>query len=128
MIYYASRTGNIRAVVARLALPNQSIEGMDASMVDAPFLLFTYTDGLGQIPATVAKFMEVAHPFCKGLIVSGNSNFGQHFCAAADKLHQAYGIPILRKIELRGFTKDDEAIQNYYKWVINDEETLDVEQ
>ena len=117
MIYYASRTGNVRSIIDRLALPNKEIQvGVH---VAEPFLLFTYTDGLGQVPAVVESFMEQHHKWCKGIIVSGNSNFGPHiFCSAGDKLNQLYNIPIVRKIDLRGSQKDRDVIQQYYKQVI----------
>lgn len=127
MIYYASRTGNVRAILARLALPSEPIHA--DLQVNTPFLLFTYTDGLGQVPKTVEHFMRQAHPYCKGIIVSGNSNFGHDvFCAAGDKLRAQYNIPIVRKIELRGFHSDDEAITQYYKKVITGEKLPEAEQ
>jgi len=118
MIYYASRTGNVRSIIDRLALPNQEIQvGVH---VAEPFLLFTYTDGLGQVPAVVASFMEQHHKWCKGIIVSGNKNFGHDlFGLAGDKLSQLYNIPIVRKIDLRGSLKDRDVIQQYYKQVIH---------
>lgn len=118
MIYYASRTGNVCSIIDRLALPNKEIQvGVH---VAEPFLLFTYTDGLGQVPAVVTSFMEQHHKWCKGVIVSGNSNFGAaNFCGAGDALSKQYNIPIIRKIELRGFASDDQAIKDYYEKVIH---------
>ena len=48
MIVFASRTGNVRYIVNKLGLPN--IEITDGLVMTQPFLLFTYTDGLGQTP------------------------------------------------------------------------------
>ena len=48
MIVYASRTGNVSFVVSKLKLPN--IEISEALEMSEPFLLFTYTDGLGEVP------------------------------------------------------------------------------
>lgn len=120
MIYFASRTGNVRTIVNRLALPNTEIQV--GAHVSEPFLLFTYTDGIGNVPELVKAFMSQNHKHCKGIIGSGNSNFGiNNFCGAADKLSRHYGIPIVRKIEMRGFSGDDEAIKIYYEQVINSE-------
>ena len=125
MIYYASRTGNVRKIIGRLALPNKEIQA--GVHVSEPFLLFTYTDGLGAVPELVKAFMSQHHKQCKGIIASGNSNFGiNNFCGAADKLSRHYGIPIVRKIELYGFSGDDEAIKIYYEQVINSEKIFAV--
>lgn len=113
MIVYASRTGNVSFVVSKLNLPNIEInEGMQ---LGTPFLLFTYTDGLGDIPSQVARFMEQNNSFCRGVIVSGNSNFGHHvFGMAGDKLAAEYGIPLVCKLDLRGYPQDYEKIIQFY--------------
>jgi protein involved in ribonucleotide reduction len=113
LIAYASRTGNVSFVVSKLNLPN--IEINESMQLHVPFLLFTYTDGLGEVPASVARFMEQNHPFCMGIIASGNSNFGhQVFGMAGDKLAAQYGIPLICKLDLRGFPHDYEKIVQFY--------------
>ena len=114
MIVYTSRTGNVRFVVEKLGL--KSIELNEQLIIHQPFLLFTYTEGLGDVPQAVTKFMENNYSNCRGIIASGNSNFGHHvFCGSAHKLHAAYNIPIVRKMELRGFQHDYDAIIQYYR-------------
>ena len=117
MIYFASRTGNVRSIVDRLSLPYTEIQSH--TVAQEPFLLFTYTDGLGEVPSLVNEFMERNSNLCKGIIASGNRNYGHRvFCGAADKLKEQYNIPIVQKIEMRGFPKDNEQIQQYYERVI----------
>lgn len=118
MIYYKSRTGNVRSIVNKLI--NIKCEELnDKLIVDEDFLLFTYTDGLGEVPEVVDEFMNINHKHCKGVIASGNTNFGhQYFCASADILSKKYNIPIICKIELRGFNSDVETIQNAHKSLI----------
>lgn len=116
MIYFASRTENVRSIVGRLSLPHREIQ--QHTVAQEPFLLFTYTDGLGEVPHLVSEFMERNSHLCKGIIASGNSNFGHRvFCGAADKLNEQYNIPIVCKIEMRS-AKRDEEIQKYYERVI----------
>lgn len=117
MIAFASRTGNVRYIVNKLGLPHiEIVEGLE---IVQPFLLFTYTDGLGQIPSIVKQFLLQNHKYCKGVIASGNSNFGQeNFCKSADAINGMYHIPIIRKIDLRGFQSDYDAIVAYYNNVI----------
>ncbi len=117
MIVFASRTGNVRYIVNKLGLPN--IEITDGLVMTQPFLLFTYTDGLGQTPNVVKQFLLRNYEWCKGVIASGNSNFGHEvFCKSADTISELYHIPIVRKIDLRGFQKDYDAIVSYYNNVI----------
>lgn len=121
MIVYASRTGNVRYIIDELGLPN--IEITDDLIVTEPYLIFTYTDGLGDVPFRVEKFMKHNHQHCKGVIASGNTNFGHSvFCKSADKISEQYNVPIIRKIELRGFQHDYDAIIEAYKLLIESED------
>jgi protein involved in ribonucleotide reduction len=114
MIAYASRTGNVRYIVSRLQLPG--IEIGEDTLIENPFLLLTYTDGLGDVPPIVQRFMDKNGNYCKGVAVSGNRNFGYHnFGMAGDKLAAQWNIPLVRKIELRGFPSDYEAIRRFYR-------------
>ncbi|KYG90463.1 ribonucleotide reductase assembly protein NrdI [[Bacillus] sp. KCTC 13219] len=123
MIVFASRTGNVRFIINQLQLPN--IEMTKGLKLSEPYLLFTYTDGLGTVPQIVEEFLQENAAFCKGVIASGNSNFGHNvFCGSADKINATYQIPIVRKLELRGFAHDYEAIREYYQTVIEGGEKI----
>lgn len=114
MIVYASRTGNVRSIVSKLG--QESIEISEGLQLDEPFLLITYTDGLGDVPTKVARFLEQNGEFCKGVVVSGNSNFGHSvFGGAGDKIAGIYDVPLVRKLDLRGYQADYEAIQTFYE-------------
>ena len=114
MIVYASRTGNVRYIASKLKA--EPIEISEELMLKKPYLLITYTDGLGDIPAKVARFLEQNGKFCKGVVVSGNSNFGHTvFGGAGDKIAATYHIPLVRKLDLRGYQADYEAIQKFYE-------------
>lgn len=114
MIVYASRTGNVRNVVSKLRA--ESIELSEELSLNKPYLLITYTDGLGDIPAKVQRFLDNNRDFCKGVVASGNSNFGHHvFGAAGEKIATTYHVPLVRKLDLRGNQTDYEAIQTFYE-------------
>lgn len=122
MIAFASRTGNVRYIISRLQLPAMEIG--EASTLKVPFLLMTYTDGFGEVPEPVRSFMERSGSYCQGVIVSGNSNFGHHqFGRAGDEIARQWQIPLVRKIELRGFKEDYEAIRLYYAQCFREEQT-----
>ncbi|HWL23188.1 MAG TPA: class Ib ribonucleoside-diphosphate reductase assembly flavoprotein NrdI [Ureibacillus sp.] len=124
MIVYASRTGNVKYIVSKLQV--ESIEITPNLNLDKPYLLLTYTDRLGEVPTIVAKFLESNYQLCRGVVVSGNSNFGHGmYGAAGDKIAKAYHIPLVRKIELRGYHSDYEAIQQYYETRVKNENLLE---
>ncbi len=113
MIIFASRTGNVRSIVQKLGLPAKDLA--EVEQMDEPYLLFTYTDGLGSVPPIVDQFMTANFDLCKGIIVSGNRNFGHAFFGrAGDLLAAQYGIPLIEKVEMRGTPANYEAITDYY--------------
>ena len=116
MIFYASRTGNVRSIVERLSLPAIDIKSDTKPL--GPFLLFSYTNGLGEVPQIVDTFISEHHAFCKGVIVSGNRNFGELYCAAGDKISQQYNIPIVQKYDLRGPVTNDQVVKDFYERAI----------
>jgi protein involved in ribonucleotide reduction len=112
MIIYASRTGNVRFIVQKLGCP--ALELKDASDVTQPFILFTYTDCLGNIPLQVKDFLQQHATLCTGTFVSGNRNFGPLFAGAGKEIQQQFGIPTLYSVDLRGFPSDYEAMKKIY--------------
>lgn len=120
MIIYSSRTGNNKYIVNQLQLPSSELTS--STVVSEEFMLLTYTDGLGTIPKVVSDFMINNHSLCKGVIASGNMNFGVNlFCASADKINELYGIPIIRKLDLRGNKQDYESIINQYNKIFKED-------
>lgn len=114
MIVFASRTGNVRSVVSKLGV--ESIEISEGLLLDESYLLITYTDGLGDVPEKVTCFLEQNKEFCKGVVVSGNSNFGHTvFGGAGEKIAATYDVPLVRKLDLRGYQADYDAIQMFYE-------------
>ena len=120
MIVFASRTGNVRYIVSKLNLP--SIEITESLTIKEPYLIFTYTDKLGEVPKKIEDFLQQNHQYCKGVIASGNSNFGDKmFCESADKISKQYNIPIVHKVDLRGYQHDYDLIVEEYNKLIKGE-------
>jgi len=114
VIAFASRTGNVRHIVRRLRLPAVEID--EHTALRQPFLLITYTDKLGEVPEAVSRFMARNGAYCRGVAVSGNRNFGPHnFGRAGDIIAGQWRIPLIRKMELRGFPGDYEAIRRFHE-------------
>lgn len=117
MIAYTSRTGNVRFIVSKLKA--DAIEITENLIMGRPFLLLTYTDGMGNIPTIVQAFLTYNAALCIGVVVSGNSNFGPLYGAAGDKIEAMYHIPLVRKLDLRGYQADYEVIQQFYEKEMN---------
>lgn len=116
MIIYASRTGNVEYVVQQLGLPNQKIE--NTFQVKEDYILFSYTDKLGEVPEEVANFLQQNAAHCKGVISSGNSNFGVNFGKAGDIISKELGVPLIAKVDLRGTQNDYDKIKSSYEVIM----------
>ncbi|MFJ7982367.1 class Ib ribonucleoside-diphosphate reductase assembly flavoprotein NrdI [Lysinibacillus xylanilyticus] len=124
MIVFTSRTGNINDIVGRLDKSIPIVELNPKEIIETPFFLFTYTDGLGNTPDHVKDFLRLQgnRKYLKGVIASGNTNFGmQNFCGTANEISAWFGVPIIRKIDLRGNSNDVIAIEREYKKIIEGE-------
>lgn len=107
LIIFDSKTGNVRRFVNRLNLPKEQIKEVSSELsVSEPYVLITYTTGIGQIPKSTLNFLEANHNQLKAVVASGNRNWGQNFAISADKISDKYGIPILYKFEMSGMPED----------------------
>lgn len=115
LILYASRTGNIRKFVNKLDFVDcRDID--DVTVVDAPFVLITYTDLYGQLPKKVEDFLDKHHEFLIGVSASGDKNWGKHlFARSGDIVSQKYNVPIISKFEKLGSKGD---VEKFTKGVI----------
>ncbi|MGN5650855.1 class Ib ribonucleoside-diphosphate reductase assembly flavoprotein NrdI [Bacillus sp. Brlt_9] len=116
LIVYASKTGKVRSFVNKLGM--RAVEIKDEVILTEPFVLITYTIGFGQVPDEVQNFLEDNHIYLRGVISSGNRNWGNNFGKAADIISQKYrladgsNIPLLHKFEMAGTNKDIEIVRN----------------
>lgn len=77
---YASRTGNVESIVERLGLSDPLKIETGSESCDQDFILFTYTDGYGDVPAEVEDFLNDNGSLLKGVIVSGDLGYGEAYC------------------------------------------------
>lgn len=108
---YATRTGNVQSIVSQLGLDALMISSGDET-IDGSFVLFTYTDGYGDVPMEVETFLMANGHQLQGVIVSGDKSYGDAYCQAGDKIAQEYGIECLYKIENAGDANDIQNIQD----------------
>ena len=113
-LVYASRTGHIEGVVNQLGHDDvlKLVDGSET--VDGPFVLFTYTDKVGEVPAPVQKFLDANSQNLRAVIGSGSRQYhSETFNFAAKKISAAYSVPLVRTLDMSGTAEDVEAIKNY---------------
>lgn len=116
IVVYDSLTGNVERFVSKLGFP--SIKITKGLKIEEPFVLITYTIGFGQVPSTVMDFLYENGDYLKAVAGSGNMNWGNYFCGAADVISQKFNIPVIHKFELSGTNKDVEKVQQEVKNIV----------
>lgn len=101
-LWYASRTGKVEQIVSKLGFKDVHKLLTGEETATKQFVIFTYTDGYGQIPSIVETFLSKNHNLLIGVAGSGNINFGKNFCNAVTLISQKYNVPILQKFDLGG--------------------------
>lgn len=70
----------------------------------------TYGGGNGDhaIPRSVREFLNVKsnRDNLRGVVGTGNTNFGEHYCKAANMIAEKTGVPLIAKVELLGTDAD----------------------
>ncbi|MGK7221371.1 class Ib ribonucleoside-diphosphate reductase assembly flavoprotein NrdI [Kocuria flava] len=115
VVYFSSVSENTHRFVTKLGcravrLPLHT--GDEPPVVDEPYVLVAPTygrpNGSGAVPPQVVRFLnrEVNRRHLLGVIGAGNTNFGDHFCLAADKIAAKCDVPVLYRFELMGTEED----------------------
>ncbi|WP_417692758.1 class Ib ribonucleoside-diphosphate reductase assembly flavoprotein NrdI [Roseibium sp.] len=124
LVYFSSASGNTHRLVERLALPAHRIP-IKASepmlKVEEPFVLVTpsYSDGEGRgaVHKQVIRFLNDAdnRAQLRGVIASGNRNFGQYYAWAGKVIASKCQVPVLYHFEMAGTDTDVDRIQHGMK-------------
>ena len=101
-IAFASRTGNVESIVDKLGFDDVLKIDDGTESVSEDYILFTYTDGYGDVPSEVADFVANNSSNIKGVVVSGDTSYGDAFCGAGDAIAEEYNVPVLYKVENEG--------------------------
>ena len=110
-IAYASRTGNVESIVQALGIDALHIETGNETL-NEDYVLFTYTDGYGDVPMEVETFLIANSMNLKGVVVSGDQGYGEAYCQAGDKIAETYDVECLYKVENSGTDEDIAAIKD----------------
>lgn len=110
LVFY-SLTGQTRRFVKKLDYTNclELKRHQETPLLTEDFVLIspTYEDGL----AFLDDFVQKNLPHLKGLMGSGNRNFGPEFCHVVRRYAKTYGVPILYEFEFNGTPEDVEKVK-----------------
>ncbi|MFI5663671.1 class Ib ribonucleoside-diphosphate reductase assembly flavoprotein NrdI [Streptomyces sp. NPDC051684] len=121
LVYFSSVSENTKRFVERLDLPAVRIplhphrEGMP--VVTDPYVLVVPTYGGGEragaVPKQVIRFLniEANRALLRGVIASGNTNFGVDYCLAGRVISAKCSVPELYRFELLGTDRDVRAVR-----------------
>lgn len=122
IIYFSNVSNNTHRFVEKLDFPAQRIplQGMINDLPTSPYILITPTYGnVTGVPHQVRKFLNLpeAKKYLKGVIASGNTNFGADYAKAGYSIEAKCRVPLLYTFELLGTDHDiervTEGITNY---------------
>jgi protein involved in ribonucleotide reduction len=116
IVYFSNYSGNTKRFVEKLDEYDAIRIPIDwdgsGITIDQPYILFVPTYGGGEgraaIPRQVRSFLNIKEnrKLLKGVVGFGNTNFGKHFCKAADLISAKTGVPVIARVEIFG-TDDD---------------------
>lgn len=117
--YFSYYSGNTHKFVEKLEIPATRIPIKESPpLINEPYILFVPTYGGGSevrtVPKQVVEFLNIEsnRENLVGIIGFGNTNFGSHYCKAANIISAKTGKPVLAKIEIFGTPEDVEYVKN----------------
>ena len=114
-IVYASRGGNTESLVGKCGYENALKIDTGSEEVKEDYVLFTYTDGYGDIPYEVDTFLAGNKDHIKAVVCTGNTSFGDAFCGAGDKVAEKCNVTLIAKVEEDGSDDDVAKIKEAIK-------------
>lgn len=120
VVYFSSASENTARFIANCHLPEAGLNVYRIPLrpksaplvVNEPFVIVVPTYGGGDVskalPPQVRRFLNDRgnRSQLRGVIASGNTNFGDAFCAAGDVIAAKCHVPFLYSFELTGTPED----------------------
>jgi protein involved in ribonucleotide reduction len=121
LVYFSNYSENTKRFVEKLTdagirIPLRPSDARNFS-VDVEYVLVLPTYGGGSespaIPKSVKVFLNnpANRDLLRGVIGTGNTNFGEHYCKAADMICDKTGVPLIARVEIMGTPEDIEVIK-----------------
>jgi protein involved in ribonucleotide reduction len=121
IVYFSNKSENTKRFVDKLDEVNWRIpviwDDENPYLHSREFVLVLPTYGGGNddhtIPVQVKKFLNIQsnREMLRGVIGTGNTNFGDHFCKAAEMVSAKTGVPLIGKVEIFGTVDDVKTIK-----------------
>ncbi|WP_030211265.1 class Ib ribonucleoside-diphosphate reductase assembly flavoprotein NrdI [Streptomyces bikiniensis] len=121
LVYFSSVSENTKRFVEKLDLPATRIplhpHRDDMPRAAGPYVLIVPTYGGGEhagaVPKQVIRFLNDPdnRALLRGVIASGNTNFGADYCLAGRVISAKCGVPELYRFELLGTDRDVRAVK-----------------
>ena len=121
LVYFSSVSNNTARFVAKLGRPAERIPLCPTEpplRVDEPYVLVLPTygggNGRGAVPKQVISFLNDEHnrALIRGVVVGGNTNFGDAYGLAGDVVAAKCHVPVLYRFELFGTPDDVQAVNS----------------
>ena len=116
VVYFSSVSENTKRLVEKLGLTSVRIplktDEAASFTYDRDSVLVVPTYGSGEekttVPKQVIKFLNNPEnrKHIKGVIATGNTNFGESYGLAGDIVSAKLGVPLIQRIELLGTPED----------------------
>jgi protein involved in ribonucleotide reduction len=121
VVYFSSVSENTKRFVEKLGLhsvriPLKTDEAANFTY-DKDSILVVPTYGSGEekttVPKQVIKFLNNPEnrKHIKGVIATGNTNFGDSYGLAGDIVSEKLGVPLIQRVEILGTPEDIELIK-----------------
>jgi len=121
IVYFSHKSENTKRFVEKLDVNAYRIpldwddDNPYQHLNDYVLVVPTYGNGNDRhtIPKQVKKFLNIPENrnHLKGVIGTGNTNFGEHFCKAAYMIAAKVGVPLIAKVEIFGTEQDVEKVK-----------------
>lgn len=125
VVYFSSISNNTHRFIKKLEILNKRIpHNIDENIIvntDYVLIIPTYSGGgdflEGAVPKQVIKFLNNKNnrSYCRGVIASGNTNFGETFAIAGPIISKKLAVPLLYQFELLGTIYDVSNVKQILK-------------
>lgn len=121
IVYFSNYSGNTKRFVEKLSFTAHRIpikwDQENPLLIETDSVLFVPTYGGGSegyaVPRQVIKFLNVPgnRERIRGIVGLGNTNFGTHYCKAAEIISAKLGVPLLYRLEITGTPEDVQEVE-----------------
>lgn len=119
--YFSNVSNNTGRFVGKLDLSRVRIpikwDEESPLVMSTEYVLVVPTYGGGNdghtIPKQVKKFLSIKEniDLLRGVVGTGNTNFGSHYCKAAEVISAKFDVPLLYRVEITGTQDDIEQVK-----------------